>query len=44
MELEQAGKVRELKDQARKDAEAHALAQVEQFQVCDEPCIYFVMN
>lgn len=33
MELEQAGKVRELKDQAKKDAEAHALAQVEQFQV-----------
>lgn len=34
MELEQFGKARELKDQAKKDAEAYGLAQVEQFQVC----------
>ncbi|WVQ92166.1 hypothetical protein IAS59_005974 [Cryptococcus gattii] len=32
VELEQSGKARELKDQAKKDAEAYGLAQVEQFQ------------
>ncbi|KIR27050.1 hypothetical protein I307_04879 [Cryptococcus deuterogattii 99/473] len=32
VELEQFGKARELKDQAKKDAEAYGLAQVEQFQ------------
>ncbi|WVQ77430.1 hypothetical protein IAR50_007116 [Cryptococcus sp. DSM 104548] len=32
VELEQAGKVRELKEQCKKDAEAHGLTKVEEFQ------------
>ncbi|ODN77023.1 hypothetical protein L202_05569 [Cryptococcus amylolentus CBS 6039] len=32
VELEQAGKVRELKEQSKKDAEAHGLTKIEEFQ------------